>query len=77
MVDYNEDEKIVLLEQRTYFKKGDVVEFFGPNITTFTYEIPDIYDVNGELLDVARHPLQLIKFTLPFKVCKNVMMRKK
>ena len=77
VVDYNEDEKIVLLEQRNYFKKGDVVEFFGPNITTFTYEIPDIYDVNGELLDVARHPLQLIKFTLPFKVCKNVMMRKK
>jgi len=75
VLDYNEEEKIITLTQRNYFKKGDVVEMFGPNIETFTFSIPDIYDEEGNLLEVANHPEQIIKFKLDKKVYKDDIMR--
>lgn len=75
VLDYNQETKEVTLEQRNYFKKGDIVEFFGPNIKTFTFTIPSIYDEEGNLLEVARHPKQIIKFKLEKKVYKDDIMR--
>lgn len=75
--DYDEENKIVTVIQKNYFKKGDIVEIFGPNIETFTYTIPDIYDTDNNLLDVARHPEQIIKFKLNTKVYVYDMMRVK
>lgn len=77
ILDYNEDTKEVTLTQRNYFQKGDVVEVFGPSIETFTFTIPDIYDDEGQLLEVARHPKQIIKFKLDKKVYKDDIMRVK
>lgn len=77
VLDYDKEKKEVVLEQRNYFKKGDVVEFFGPNIKTFSFVIPDIYDEDGNLLDVARHPKQIIRFKLDIEVYKNDIMRTK
>ena len=75
VLDYDKEKKEVVLEQRNYFKNGDVVEFFGPNIKTFSFVIPDIYDEDGNLLDVARHPKQIIRFKLDIEVYKNDIMR--
>ncbi len=77
VLDYDTEKQIVTLEQRNYFQKGDMVEFFGPGINTFSMTIGTIYDENENELDVARHPLQIIKFFVPNIVQKNVMMRKK
>lgn len=77
ILDYNQDTKEVTLEQRNYFQKGDTVEVFGPNIKTFTFTIPDIYDEDGTSLEVARHPKQIIKFKLDNKVFKDDIMRVK
>lgn len=75
ILDYNQDTKEVTLTQRNYFKKGDIVEVFGPNIKTFTFTIPDIYDEEGNMLEVARHPKQIIKFKLEQEVYKDDIMR--
>lgn len=75
ILDYNKDTQEVTLEQRNYFKKGDVVEVFGPNIETFSFVVPDIYDEDGNLLEVARHPKQIIKFKLEKNVYKDNIMR--
>ena len=72
---FNDDTKEVTLEQRNYFKPGDVVEVFGPNIKTIEFTILDIYDEDGNKLDVARHPRQIIKFKLDKKVYKDDIMR--
>lgn len=77
ILDYNEETKEVTLTQRNYFQKGDVVEVFGPNIETFTFTIPDIYDEDGNSLEVARHPQQIIKFKLNKPVYKDDIMRVK
>lgn len=75
VLDYNEKTNEVLLEQRNYFKKGDIVEFFGPTIEPFTYEIGDIIDENGENIDVVRHPKQHIKLIVDKTLTKDCMMR--
>lgn len=67
----------VLLEQRNYFKKGDIVEFFGPNMEEFTYTINDFYDEDGNLLDVARHPQMKIKLPIDKTLPNMAMMRLK
>lgn len=75
ILDYNKITNEVTLEQRNYFQPGDIVEVFGPNINTFTFTIPDIYDEEGNLLEVARHPKQIIKFKLDKNVYKDDIMR--
>lgn len=64
-----------LIEQRNYFQKGDLVEFFGPNITTFQTKIDEIIDEKGEQIEVVRHPKQIVKIKLSTPVFKNNFMR--
>lgn len=75
VLDYDEKEKMVILTERNYFEKGTVVEAFGPNIETFCFTIPDIYDESGNIIDAARHPEEIIKFHLDKKVYKDDMIR--
>ena len=77
VIAYDKELKEVTLSQRNYFKKGDVVEIFGPNIETFSFEVPDIYDEDNNKLDVARHPKQTIKFKLDKEVYPSDIMRVK
>lgn len=77
VLDYDEKTQMALIEQRNYFVVGDMVEFFGPNMANVKANIIQMYDYETkEPLEVARHPLQKILIFLPFKVSKNVMMRK-
>lgn len=75
VLDYNDKTKEVTLSQRNYFKPGDLVEMFGPSIKTFTFTIPEIYDEEGNLQEVANHPKQTIKFKLDKEVYKDDIMR--
>lgn len=75
ILDYDEEKHLATIEQRNYFKKGDIVEVFGPNISTSTLTISDIYDENNNLIDVVRHPKQVVKVRICCKVYKNDMMR--
>ena len=75
VLDYDENSKMVTIEERNYFKKGDVVEIFGPNIPTITYTIDTIIDSLGNVIDVVRHPNQIVKMPLDISVPVNSMMR--
>ncbi len=77
VIGYDEINKMVILEQRNYFKIGDEVEFFGPNIKPFTYTIKELYDDFNESIEIARHPQMIIKIgDLPY-LPKDSMMRVK
>lgn len=69
--------KIATIEQRNYFKKGDIVEIFGPNIDIITYQINDIYDEDNNLIEIVRHPKQIVKIYIPNTVFKNDLIRLK
>lgn len=76
VLDYNKENNMVTLEQRNYFKVGDVVEFFGPNLEPTSFIIPDeLYDEKGNLIDVARHPKMIARFKCPIMLGKDDMMR--
>ena len=57
---YDEKTNMVMLEQRNYFKVGTVVEFFGPNIKTFSYEIKEIFNEEKDSILEANHPNMLV-----------------
>jgi len=76
VLDYDAETNIVTLQQRNYFKPGDEVEFFGPEIENFNYVIEKIWDEDGNELEAARHPLQIVKFKMDKPVYPYNMMRK-
>lgn len=73
VLDYQDG--IATIEQRNYFKVGDTVQFFGPNIETFNYKVEKIMDSDGNELEVARHPQMIIKLEISQKLHKFDMMR--
>ena len=75
VLDYDEKEQIVTLEQRNYFKVGDEVQFFGPNMETFSYTVHTIWNENGEEISVANHPNMILKMPLDRHVSRIDMMR--
>lgn len=77
VTDYDEETKMVTITERNYFKTGDEVEIFGPNIKTFSFTMPDIYDEEGNIVNIARHPEEILKFKLDQKVYKNDIIRVK
>lgn len=77
VIDYDKNKKQATIEERNYFKKGDIVEFFGPNMETFTYEVDTIIDENNEKVEVVRHPRQIVKMPVSSRLCEFAMMRKK
>lgn len=76
VLDYDKEASMVTLQQRNHFKPGQEVEFFGPEIDNFTYVIDKIYDEDGNELDAARHPLQIVRFKMENPVYPHNMMRK-
>ena len=77
VTDYDEESQMVTITERNYFETGDEVEIFGPNIETFSFIMPDIYNEEGEKVNIARHPEEILRFKLPKKVYKNDMIRVK
>lgn len=77
VLDYDKKNKLVLIEQRNYFKVGDVVEFFGPNMAEYTYTIKEIIDEDGNQIEVARHPMMHVYLPLDIELEKYTMMRLK
>lgn len=77
VTDYDEETQMVTITERNYFETGDEVEIFGPNIETFSFVMPDIYDKEGNKVNIARHPEEILKFKLDKKVYKNDIIRVK
>ncbi|MEG2351624.1 MAG: U32 family peptidase, partial [Bacilli bacterium] len=63
------------IEERNYFKVGDTVEIFGPDIKTITMTLDEIINDDGTVLTVVNHPLQQVKIKLPIVVKPLSMMR--
>ncbi len=77
VIDYDKKNNMVIVESRNYFKVGDTVEFFGPNMETFTYKINTIYNDSDEKIEASRHPKTLVKLPINKIIGKNSMMRLK
>ena len=70
------DGKEITIEQRNYFKVGDNVTIFGPNTKRFDLKIEYIKEEEA-YIEMANHPLQIVKIKCHQKVNKNDIMRVK
>lgn len=77
VLDYDDDKKIATIQQRNYFKKGDEVEIFSPFHDTYSFIIDDIYDEDNNLIEIVRHPKQVITIPINYKLNKYDLIRKK
>lgn len=77
VMEYDENSGTAVIQQRNHFKPGDEIEFFGPEGTFFKQAVGPIGDENGNELDAARHPLQLIRMKVDQPVRHFDMMRKR
>ena len=75
-LDYDEEKKYLYIEQRNYFSPGDTLEAFTPDRQIIQFKADRIYDVDLQILDAARHPLQTIIIEVSMTIPKFSMIRK-
>lgn len=74
VISYDKEKKLAKVEQRNHFKKGDEVEIFGPNTST-KFKLNEIYDENMNIIDVVRHPKQIVYLKVLDEVKENYMIK--
>ncbi len=74
VLSYDEFDKMLYVEQRNYFLPNSILEVFTPS-KTFNIKIGNIYDMDDNILDAARHPKQHIKFKCDIKLNPYDMLR--
>ena len=57
--------------------EGDIVEIFSPTKDIITTEITKIYDCDNNLIEVVRHPKQIVKIYVKDKLDAYDMIRVK
>ena len=75
VLDYDEENKEIIIEQRNYFSKGDVINIFGPKKEPFNIVVSYIKNSDNELVDAARHPKEILRIPCDKKVSKNDLLR--
>lgn len=69
------DKGIATIEQRNYFKKGDIVEIFGPKHEVITYTIDKIIDEDDNEIEIVRHPRQIVRIPIDIELNSYDMIR--
>ena len=72
---YDEEHRCIIMVERNYFEIGDRVEIFTPTGEVFSKVIDVIYDEEMNILEVARHPEQVLKIQFDYEIPKYSMMR--
>lgn len=75
VLDYDDKTGYATIEQRNKFFIDQKVEIFGPSIDNFTFQINEIIDENGDKIEFANHPKQIVKIKVPHPVYENDLMR--
>ncbi|MBQ9519914.1 MAG: U32 family peptidase [Acholeplasmatales bacterium] len=72
--EYDSKTHMVTIEQRNYFQPHSSLEVFTPE-KSFIIDVADIYDKDNNILDAARHPLEIIKFKCDTKLNPYDLLR--
>lgn len=73
---YDATNKTCVCEVRNYFVSGDELEVFGPSIDNEHFICNDMKNSDGELVEIANKPMQLLTIKVPFEVHEHDMIRK-
>lgn len=75
IIGYDNKNKMLIIEQRNYFKINDKVNIFTPEKKEYTFTLENIYDEDNNPLECARHPRQIIKIPFSKEIPNNSFMR--
>ncbi|MCI5871326.1 peptidase U32 family protein [Streptococcus sp.] len=75
VVSFDEETMTATIRQRNVITEGDQVEFYGPGFRHFDATITDLHDDQGNKIDRAPNPMELLTITVPQKVEPGDMIR--
>lgn len=68
---------IITIEERNYFKKGTMCQIISPYNKTFDYQINEIFDEDMNIIEEANHAQMIVKIKDNLPVHKGDMIRLK
>lgn len=75
--DTDEKSDLTTVEQRNKFSVGDTVEIFGPHTVYWEETIEEMYDEDGEPVESAPHPQQILRIRFKRTPGEGFIIRKK
>lgn len=75
VVSFDDDSMTATIRQRNVIVEGDRVEFYGPGFRHFETVIKDLHDADGNKIDRAPNPMELLTISLPQAVKPGDMIR--
>ena len=76
VLDYDKESQMATIQVRNHFTCGTKMEVLSPTIDNETFVVDKLYTLDGEEIDVAKQPMQILKTHIPFVVEKEDMIRK-
>ncbi len=76
VLDYDKESGIATIEQRNRLFTGEEIEIFGPGREHFVQRIQKMWDEEGNEIEVAPHPQQIIKMKVDEEVERFYLLRK-
>ncbi|MBP3841597.1 MAG: U32 family peptidase [Bacilli bacterium] len=78
VISYDKDKKLLMIKERNYFEKDEVVQLFTPNGDLLTFTVDKVFDKDMNLVDIIRHPDEIyyVEVDVPFEVVEYSMLRK-
>lgn len=76
VVDYDSKTKMAAIEQRTKFSVGEEIEFIPFKGSSFKQTINKLWDEEGNEIESAPHPKQIVRLEVSQPVEKNILVRK-
>jgi len=73
ILDYKDG--VATIEERNYFESGTKVEIFGPNHEIINYTFNEIIDEDNNIIDIVRHPRQIVKIKIDENIEKFDLIR--
>lgn len=77
VLDYDQQKKEAVIQQRNHFAVGQEIEFFGPYTSLFTQKITSLTDEEGQHVEVAPHPQQILRMMVDQPVEPYTILRRK
>nr|WP_317359648.1 U32 family peptidase [uncultured Tyzzerella sp.] len=74
--EYDKETGFAIIEQRNKFVVGEEIEFLTTKGKNFSQKVVEMYDMDGNRLEEAPHPQQIIKLKVDNEVSPFDMMRK-
>ena len=75
--DYDPQTGMAIVEQRNKMTVGEEIEVFGPHTDFFKQTLEVLLDEEGNAIESAPHPQQILQIKMEHPVSANFMLRKR